>query len=189
MTLEFARQRQHSELPGRAVPYFLSAGGGDRAQLFDQLVTVLLSGQETEGQFGVFTLDGPRGDAIPAHSHADVHEIFYVLEGKVNVWIQDADGTVLNELLEPGDFGYVPAGLMHSFRIEQDSTKIFGVCTGGFERFFETAGTPTEATSVPEKPYVPSREQLAAAAEKFHQRFDFALRFDNEPPRHSHDHD
>ena len=186
MTLEFARQRQHTELPGRPVPFFLAAGNGDRAHLFDSLVTVLLSGQETDGQFGVFTLEGPRGDAIPTHAHADVHEIFYVLEGKVRVWIQDENGTVLDEVLERGDFGYAPAGLMHSFRIEQDQTKILGVSTGGFERFFETAGTPTEAKTVPIPPYVPSREQLAAAAETFNQRFDFALRFDNEPPRHSH---
>ncbi len=67
-------------LPGKPVPYFLAAGEGERSHLFDQLFTVLLSADETDGQFGVFTMEAPRGDAIPVHSHADVHEIFFVLD-------------------------------------------------------------------------------------------------------------
>jgi hypothetical protein len=48
-------------LPGKPVPYFLEAGEGERTHLFDQLFTVLLSGDETDGQFGVFTMEAPRG--------------------------------------------------------------------------------------------------------------------------------
>ena len=54
--------------------------------LFTDLFTVLLSGDETEGQFGIITADSPAGDIIPTHSHNETHETFYVLEGKVRLF-------------------------------------------------------------------------------------------------------
>jgi quercetin 2,3-dioxygenase len=56
-------------LPGRPEPYFLKRGEGEHAVLFADLFTVLLSGDETEGQFGVFTSQAPEGQLIPAHTH------------------------------------------------------------------------------------------------------------------------
>jgi len=179
MTIEFARtRREGSPLPGDPAPYFLGRDEGERAHLFDSLVTVKLSAEETQGQFGVFTLEAPRGDTIPAHSHDDVHEIFYLESGLIRVWIRAADGDVMERLLEPGEFGYVPAGLAHTFRVEADDTRIFGVCSGGFERFFAAAGTPTDSAELPWPPYVPPMEQLMAAGEAFHNRFLPHLRLD-----------
>src|SRR3954470_19492760 len=104
MTAEFVTPSDgaHFTLPGKPVPYFLEAGEGERAHLFDQLFTVLLSGDETDGQFGVFTMEAPRGRTIPVHSHADVHEIFYVLDGLVRVAIEDTDGEVYDRVLTGG---------------------------------------------------------------------------------------
>src|SRR3712207_8040631 len=45
--------------------------------------TVLLSGDETDGQFGVMTADCPAGDLIPTHAHDATHEVFYVVDGAV----------------------------------------------------------------------------------------------------------
>jgi quercetin 2,3-dioxygenase len=56
MTMEFTGAR----LPGGPKPYFLSDGEGEKAIVIDSLFTVLLSADETDGQFGVFTMDGPR---------------------------------------------------------------------------------------------------------------------------------
>jgi quercetin 2,3-dioxygenase len=39
-------------LPGRPEAFFLQRGEGEHAQLFTDLFTVLLSGDETGGQFG-----------------------------------------------------------------------------------------------------------------------------------------
>jgi quercetin 2,3-dioxygenase len=179
MTAEFAKAgAERFTLPGEPLPFFLQEGEGERAHLFDSLVTVLLSKDETEGQFGVFTLAAPRGEAIPTHTHADVHEIFFVLNGQARVWIQDAEGERLERLLGPGDFGYVPAGLPHTFRVEADDTRILGVCTGGFERFFAAAGTRTDSRALPRPPYVPSAEHLAAAGREFGNEFRFDLRLD-----------
>jgi quercetin 2,3-dioxygenase len=63
MTMEFTAPRSGSPLPGGPKPYFLSEGAGEKAVVIDSLFTVLLSADETDGQFGVFTMDGPKGDA------------------------------------------------------------------------------------------------------------------------------
>jgi quercetin 2,3-dioxygenase len=180
MTAEFAPTRNdaRSTLPGAPVPYFLDAGDGERAHLFDSLVTVLLSGDETEGQFGVFTLEAPRGEAVPVHSHAAVHEIFFVVDGRVRVFVQDTDGTRTDKLLTPGDFGYVPAGRLHTFRVESHRSKILGVNTGGFERFFAAAGTRTGSRVPPLPHHVPTPDRLGAAARQYGNDFHFDVRLD-----------
>ncbi|MFC4120563.1 quercetin 2,3-dioxygenase [Nonomuraea zeae] len=179
MSAEFARHAPGpSVLPGSPSPYFLQAGQGEHAHLFDSLFTVLLGKEETEGQFGVFTMTAPKGQAIPVHAHPDVHEIFYLLDGRVRVWIQSAAGELLDRVLGPGDFGYVPAGLLHSYRSESDGTRVLGVCTGGFEGFFAAAGTRAGSADLPAHPYVPSPEQLGAAAAAFRNEFHPEVRFD-----------
>jgi quercetin 2,3-dioxygenase len=148
-------------LPGRPAPFFLDDGDGERSQVFDSIVNVLLSGDETEGQFGVFTTRQPKGDLIVSHSHVDVHEIFYVVEGAARVFLEHPDGRQESKLLRPGDFGYVPAGIVHSYRTEGEYNKILGVCTGGFERFFQSLGTLTEERELPvAEPYMPSPQQM-----------------------------
>ncbi len=175
MTAEFVRAAADGDpaLPGKPVPYVLAAGEGERAHLFDQLFTVLLSGDETEGQFGVFTMEAPRGQAIPVHSHPDVHEIFYVLDGLVRVAIEDPDGGRVDKVLTTGDFGYVPAGHRHTFRVESHRARTLGVSTGGFERFFAAAGERTASRMPPAVPVVPAPEQLGEAARRYRNEFHF----------------
>lgn len=169
---------QGDALPGRPAPYFLDAGEGERAHLFDSLFTVLLSGEETEGQFGVFTMEAPRGETVPVHRHADVHEIFFVLDGRIRVFLEDADGQRTDRLLTPGDFGYVPAGLLHTFRVESHRGKCLGVNTGGFERFFAAAGERTTDRVPPVPHVVPSPERLGAAARAYRNEFHPDVRLD-----------
>lgn len=179
MTMEFAR-RQSGALPGNPRPFFLARGEGEKAVLIDSLFTVLLSADETGGQFGVFTMDGPRGDAIPPHSHGTHHEIFYVVHGGVTVFLDDETGTRQVRELGPGDFGYVPAGIVHSYRIEEDQTRVLGVSSGGFERFFGFLGEPTTATGYPSEPLgLPPRERFAEAGQRFDTRFRPDLRMDS----------
>ena len=172
MTLEFARPAPRSPLPGSPTPYFLADGEGEHAVLIDSLFTVLLSADETDGQFGVFTMDAPRGRAIPPHVHGSHHEIFYVVRGLVTVFLDDAEGRRQTRELGPGDFGYVPTGIVHAYRVEADGTRVLGVSSAGFERFFGTLGEPTDATEPPAEPVgLPPGERFAEAGRRFDTRF------------------
>jgi quercetin 2,3-dioxygenase len=157
-------------LPGSPEAFFLKRGEGEHALLFTDVFTVLLSGDETEGQFGVFTSHAPKGQLIPAHTHHDTHETFYVVDGKVRVYLQDRQGRKRSQLLGPGDFGFVPAGLPHAYQVEE-SARLLGVATGGFERFFQQMGTPTDRATTDQPPFVPDVPRMQAAAQAHHMEF------------------
>ncbi len=157
-------------LPGEPVPYVLRKGEGEHAVLFGDLFTVLLSGDETEGQFGIITADSPAGDIIPTHSHNETHETFYVLDGKVRLFYQDGEGAKHSELLTPGDFGFVPAGFAHAYQVVEDA-RMMGTLSGGFERFFQHMGTPTDHPTTDQPPFVPDFPRMQAAAQQHDMRF------------------
>jgi quercetin 2,3-dioxygenase len=155
-------------LPATPKPFYLDKGEGEKSVVFDQLFTVLLSGDETDGQYGVFTCEAPKGDMIPPHLHTWAHEIFYIADGSVTVWMNDQKGFEGKRTLKTGDFGFVPLNTVHAFRMEA-ATKVLGVNTGGFERFFHDIGTPAPADAVgaPTVPYITPFPQLLAAGEKY----------------------
>lgn len=157
-------------LPGRPYPFFLEKGQGEHSKLFVDTFSVLLSGDETEGQFGVFTSTCPPGDVIPTHAHDRTHETFFVLDGSIRLFVEMPEGEKIDRLLGEGDFAFVPAGAKHAYRIEKP-TRLMGVSSGGFERFFQTMGTPVDDPTAPTPPFVPSRERMAAAAQQYHMEF------------------
>jgi quercetin 2,3-dioxygenase len=159
-----------SLLPGKPEPYVLRRGEGEHAMLFTDLMTVLLSADETEGQFGIITADSPAGDIIPTHSHNATHETFYILEGKVRLFFQDAEGAKQSQLLTPGDFGYVPAGFAHAYKVEE-AARIMGTLSGGFERFFQHMGTETDHATTEQPPFIPDFPRMQAAAQQHNMQF------------------
>jgi quercetin 2,3-dioxygenase len=157
-------------LPGKPQPYVLKRGEGEHAMLFTDLFTVLLSGNETEGQFGIITSESPAGEIIPTHSHNATHETFYVMEGRVRLYFLDGDGAKTTKLLEPGDFGYVPAGFAHAYKIEE-SARMMGVLSGNFERFFQHMGQPTDHGTAQQPPFIPDFPRMQAAAQQHNMQF------------------
>ena len=157
-------------LPGRPAPYVLRRGEGEHAMLFTDLFTVLVSADETDGQFGIITSECPPGKLIPTHVHSGTHETFYILEGEVRLFFDDATGTGTTELLTSGDFAFVPAGTPHAYRVER-AARITGTMTGGFERFFQHMGTPTDHATTRQHPFVPDAPRIQAAAQRHAMEF------------------
>lgn len=157
-------------LPGRPYPYFLERGQGEHAKLFLDTFTVLLSGDETGGEFGVFTSNCPAGDIIPTHRHDGTHETFFVLDGSIRLFVQMPDGEKVTRVLGTGDFAFVPAGAEHAYRIEKP-TQLLGVASGGFERFFQHMGTLIDDPAAPTPPFVPDGPRMGAAAQRHHMEF------------------
>jgi quercetin 2,3-dioxygenase len=175
MTFEYLRDpagrpQWKGLLPGAPAPFFLRAGEGEHAKLFGDLFTVLVSGDETGGQFGIVHASCPAGDIIPTHAHEDTHETFYVIDGKVRVFVEFPDGSKTSRLLEPGDFGFVPARLPHAYRVEAP-TRMLGVLSGGFERFFQQMGTPADTAAADQPPFIPAVDRIMAAGQQHGTRF------------------
>jgi quercetin 2,3-dioxygenase len=158
------------QLPGRPEPYVLRRGQGEHAMLFTDLFTVLASGDETDGQFGIITSECPPGKLIPTHVHSGTHETFYILEGKVRLFFVDAEGTKTTELLTAGDFAFVPAGTPHAYQVEE-AARLTGTMTGGFERFFQHMGTLTDHATTAQHPFVPDFARMQAAAQQHQMQF------------------
>jgi quercetin 2,3-dioxygenase len=157
-------------LPGKPQPYVLRKGEGEHAMLFTDLFTVLLSGDETENQYGIIVADSPPGDVIPTHSHNATHETFYVIEGRVKLFYEDDEGHKQSSLLSPGDFGFVPAGTPHAYQIVE-AARMMGTLSGGFERFFQHMGTPTDHATKDQPPFIPDFPRMQAAAQQHDMQF------------------
>ncbi|MCF2437039.1 quercetin 2,3-dioxygenase [Streptomyces thinghirensis] len=132
MTIEYAtRYRQASRIPPEpGKPYFIEKGEGDRAHLFGDLITIYAGGEQTENTFNFFTVEGPKGDIIPAHLHTDTHEVFYITQGAVRLFVEDTEGDQQEKLLTPGDFGFVPKNCRHAYRMERHHSQVVGVAAG-----------------------------------------------------------
>ena len=73
-------------LPAAPKPYVIGNGQGEKSLVFDQLFEILVSGDETDDQYGAWTMKARQGDRIPAHTHLKTHEFFYVVDGEISVW-------------------------------------------------------------------------------------------------------
>ena len=162
-------------LPASPRPYVLGNGEGEKSLVFDQLFEILVSGDETDDQYGAWTMKARQGDRIPAHVHHRTHEFFYVVDGEISVWMDDQADYHTKATLTTGDFAYVPAGIVHAFKIE-NTTTVFGAGSAGFERFFRAIGQKTDATE-PQGVYVPDFAVMRAAGEKYWTQFMPEFRF------------
>lgn len=102
---------------------------------------VVLGGEHTGGSFALLDQTGDRGDATPMHVHRTDAEVLYVLDGAITAWAGD-DATELG----CGSAVYLPPGLAHAFRVEQDGTRVFTVTApAGFADFVREAAIPCDA--------------------------------------------
>jgi quercetin dioxygenase-like cupin family protein len=116
----------------------------------------------------VHTLIGPKGRPIPLHVHEVEDEYFLCTHGQVQLW---ADGE--SRILNPGDFGYVPHGTIHSYGLTGHVSGFFGpILPGGWEGFFAFCGESFGGGAFPQvrEPQVPFAK-LMEASQVFHQTF------------------
>jgi len=138
----------HSRNPGSVAPYVLENGEGDRLLTGDQLHRIAAAQKNTDGKYIFVVSDGPKGDPIVEHYHDHHTETFFCLQGQMTMW---ANGEEI--VLFPGDFLHVPAGTVHSYRLDTHYTKIAGMLASGlFEPFFRTLGEPYEHYAFPSVP-------------------------------------
>jgi len=135
-------------LPEGEAPYILESGEGERMIGGESLFTFLAHQGNTGGEFISLTTQGPKTPRIPNHYHERHTETFFCLDGLMTMW---ADGEEFSML--PGDFLHVPAGTVHSFRLDAPYTNFVGILSPGlFEPFFRTLCDPWEPYIFPQNP-------------------------------------
>jgi quercetin dioxygenase-like cupin family protein len=102
-------------------------GPGDR-------YTFLVTGAQSNGAYFIMEAIVPPGGGPPPHIHHREQESFYVLEGTLDIQIEDR---VVHA--SAGDFVHIPIGTVHCFRNNGDTLarQLLIFSPGGLEGFFE----------------------------------------------------
>jgi quercetin 2,3-dioxygenase len=131
--------------PDDMVPFVLAASEGERMIAGDQVYTILGGERHSNGAFISLLTEGPIGTPIPRHQHERVTELFYCLNGAMEMYA--GDGFLS---LHPGDFLHVPPKTPHSFQLKKHDTRFLGFVTpGDFEPFFRYLCVPFDGYRYP----------------------------------------
>lgn len=128
------------------------------------LITLKLTARETGGAVSVAEITAPPGNGVFTHSHRDLDETFYVLDGE---WEFTVAGKATR--LTAGGLVHVPRGVTHAFKNvgAGRATLLDYHLPGGFDLFFEEAGVEaTDETTPPEVAPVPP-DRLVALLDKY----------------------
>jgi quercetin dioxygenase-like cupin family protein len=109
-------------------------------------LTFLITGKETAGAFFLAEMSVPPGGGPPPHIHHCEDEAFQVLEGTLTIY---AGGNTI--VASPGDFAFLPRGIVHCFKNNGDATvkALVLVTPAGLENFFSEGFDPALDRSAP----------------------------------------
>ena len=116
------------------------------------LMSFLLNGVETNGRFAIVDGIGRIGNEPPPHSHDWEDEIYYVLEGEAELFIEGQAGSLY---AKPGDVVFLPQGKAHAiyFRSEPFRTLLMASATSdhsvGLDAYFREISEPAASMSLP----------------------------------------
>ena len=90
-----------------------------------------MEGAECRNAYALVEMTAPQGDMPPLHVHHRDDEAFYVLDGRLTLFL--GERTIE---LEAGECALAPIGTPHTYRAELDGTRWLVVCSpAGFEEF------------------------------------------------------
>lgn len=98
----------------------------------------ILDISETGGAMSIFDSTSPPRSGPPRHVHDAEDEIFVVLSGEVEFWMEGE-----SFIRGAGETAFIPRGAEHTYRVVSDhaSRKITILTPGGFDRFFAEMAT------------------------------------------------
>ena len=123
----------------KIVPIVRVEGEGEKLWFYGGGVhTWLATSAETRGAFLLFDDVMTVGKTTPLHSHPEVDETLYVLDGEILVHV---DG--LEHKLGRGGVAMAPRGVPHAFLVTSDSARLLTLETpGSSEAFYRGASEP-----------------------------------------------
>ncbi|AYD48326.1 cupin domain-containing protein [Arachidicoccus soli] len=121
---------------------------GQHISVIGDSYRIIISGKQTEGAYAVIDMLVPPGGGPGPHSHADIHESFYIVEGEVDFKTEAGKYAA-----KKGSFVNIPkGGEVHCFKNTSDKTAhlLCTVIPAGLDEFFQKIGTPiAEDTFLP----------------------------------------
>jgi len=131
---------------------------------------IIISGKQTEGAYAVIDMLVPPGGGPGPHSHADISELFYVVDGEIEFKTEAGKYAA-----KKGSFVNIPTGgEVHCFKNTSNEMAhlLCTVIPAGLDAFFEEIGTPVEAGTFLPPPVMNEEEltRLRAIAEKYRQK-------------------
>jgi quercetin dioxygenase-like cupin family protein len=122
-----------------AIPVVRAAGEGEKLWFYGGGVHIWkATSAETSGAFLLFEGLFSQGKATPLHTHPEVDETLYVLEGEVLVHVDGEDYSV-----GPDGMALAPRGLPHAFLVTSPRARILFLETpGSSEAFYRGASEP-----------------------------------------------
>src|SRR5579862_8738364 len=126
-------------LVSKVVPIVRAPSAGERLWFYGGGLHIWkVTSSDSGGAFLLFEDVMSRGKATPLHTHPEVDETLYVLEGECLLHI---DGE--NQRLGPGAVAMAPRGVPHAFLITSDVARILFLETpGSSEAFYRGASEP-----------------------------------------------
>jgi quercetin dioxygenase-like cupin family protein len=128
-------------------------------RFFQQTMTVLASGRETNGVLGAVEVVSPIGAAPPLHVHHREDEAFYILEGDYSVFVGD---DVIAGV--PGTWVWGPRDVPHGYQVHSPLGRHLSLTMpAGFEDFFEEVADLAAPSADPRR----AMSQLASVAARY----------------------
>ena len=128
-------------------------------------ISTKVSGEQTDGRLLQVRSTDSRGAAPPVHIHRDADETWYVIDGRLTVFVGD-------QRIEagPGDFVFGPMGVPHAFLVTSERAETLitfspagtkGRMGYGVDGFFREAAVAAIPGQAPPAPTEADPEELA----------------------------
>jgi len=146
-------------------------GKGQHISVAGNSYRILVSGEQTAGAYAVIDMLVPPGGGPGPHSHKDIQEMFYVVQGEVEFSTEDGKTNAAE-----GSFVNIPlGGKVHSFKNKTGSMAhlLCTVVPAGLDAFFQEIGTPVEAGVFLQPPTLTEEAigKLKSIGERYGQEF------------------
>ena len=130
----------------------------------DELMTFKASGEDTGGAYSLTDSVVPPRGGPPPHVHHREDEAFWVLEGELEVQV---DENIFRA--EAGSFVHLPKGIVHTYEnVGTEPARFLTLMVpAGLEKFFEEVGKPGSDASSPPPFEQEDIDELLAVAPKY----------------------
>jgi quercetin dioxygenase-like cupin family protein len=143
---------------------------GQHLSVVGDTYRIIIPGEKTDGNYAVIDMLVPPGGGPGPHSHTDIQEMFYVVDGELEFKTEAGKYTA-----KKGSFVNIPkGGEVHCFHNISDKVAhlLCTVVPAGLDQFFTEIGKPVDAGKFLPPPHWNKDElgHIMALAEKHGQK-------------------